>query len=74
MKKEAKDQPPEPAASERGKRASFDRRTGEVHGSGSNAGGKGNPDEDYDQDAPAGSGGAERDISPPGTGGPAGSA
>ena len=28
--------------SERGKRASFDRRTGEVHGSGSGAGGEGN--------------------------------
>jgi hypothetical protein len=74
MENRVKDQGHEPAPSERGKRASFDRRTGAVHGSGSNAGGKGNPDEDYDQDAPAGSGGAERDISPAGTGGPAGSA
>ena len=42
--------------SERGRRASFDRKTGEVHGSGSGAGGEGNPDEDYDQDPMAGSG------------------
>ena len=42
--------------SERGKRASFDRRTGEVHGSGSGAGGEGNPDEDYDTDPMAGAG------------------
>ena len=42
--------------SERGKPASFDRRTGEVHGSGSGAGGEGNPNEDYDQDSMAGSG------------------
>jgi len=42
--------------SQRGKRASFDRRTGEVHGSGSGAGGEGNPGEDYDQDSMAGSG------------------
>src|SRR4051812_39334852 len=42
--------------SERGKPASFDRRTGEVHGSGSGAGGGGNPDEDYDQDPESGSG------------------
>ena len=41
---------------ERGKQASFDRRSGEVHGSGSGAGGEGNPDEDYDQDSMAGSG------------------
>lgn len=44
-----------PPASERGKRASFDRRTGEVHGSGSGAGG-GNPGEDYDSDSSAGAG------------------
>lgn len=43
--------------SERGKRASFDPRSGEVHGSGSGAGG-GNRDEDYDSDSMAG-GGAE---------------
>jgi hypothetical protein len=42
--------------SERGKPASFDRRTGAVHGSGSGAGGGGNPDEDYDQDPENGSG------------------
>ena len=42
--------------SERGKRASFDPRTGEVHGSGSGAGGEGNPDEDYDKDPMAGAG------------------
>ena len=42
--------------SERGRRASFDRRTGEVHGSGSGAGGEGNPDEDYDKDPMAGAG------------------
>jgi hypothetical protein len=59
---------------ERGKRASFDPHSGAVHGSGSDAGGKGNPDENYDQDAPAGSGGAERDISRRGSGGPSNSA
>ena len=42
--------------SERGKPASFDRRTGEVHGAGSGAGGGGNPNEDYDEDSAAGSG------------------
>ena len=42
--------------SERGKPASFDRRTGAVHGSGSGAGGEGNPNEDYDGDAKAGAG------------------
>ncbi|HEX8365752.1 MAG TPA: hypothetical protein VF603_10780 [Allosphingosinicella sp.] len=42
--------------SERGRRASVDRRTGEVHGSGSGAGGEGNPGEDYDRDPMAGSG------------------
>ena len=40
--------------SERGKRATFDPRSGEVHGSGSGAGGGGNRDEDYDQDPMAG--------------------
>ena len=43
-------------ASERGRRASFDRKSGEVHGSGSGAGGEGNPDEDYDMDPVAGAG------------------
>jgi hypothetical protein len=42
--------------SERGRRASFDPKSGEVHGPGSGAGGGGNPDEDYDQDPMAGSG------------------
>jgi hypothetical protein len=41
---------------ERGRPASFDRKTGEVHGSGAGAGGGGNPDEDYDQDPMAGAG------------------
>ena len=42
--------------SERGKRATFDRKSGEVSGSGSGAGGEGNPDEDYDRDPMAGAG------------------
>lgn len=37
--------------SQRGERPQFDRRSGEVTGSGSNAGGGGTPGEDYDQDA-----------------------
>ena len=41
---------------ERGKPATFDRKTGEVHGSGSGAGGEGNPNEDYDADPMAGAG------------------
>lgn len=40
---------------EAGRRASHDPATGEVHGSGSGAGG-GNPGEDYDSDPMAGSG------------------
>lgn len=40
---------------QRGERGGFDRKTGEVHGSGSNAGGGGAPGEDYDQDTAAGS-------------------
>ena len=43
--------------SERGKRASFDRKSGEVHGSGSGAGGNGNPLEDYDSHPYQGGGG-----------------
>lgn len=43
-------------AAERGKRASFDPVSGEVHGSGSGAGGEGNPREDYDSDPMAGAG------------------
>jgi hypothetical protein len=41
---------------ERGRRASFDPKSGEVHGSGSGAGGGGNPGEDYDGDPMAGAG------------------
>ena len=44
--------------SERGRRATFDRRTGAVHGSGAGAGG-GNPGEDYDDDPQAGGGKSE---------------
>lgn len=40
---------------ERGRHATFDRRSGAVHGSGSGAGG-GNPGEDYDDDTAAGGG------------------
>jgi hypothetical protein len=43
--------------SERGKPAAFDPRTGEVHGSGSGAGGSGNAAEDYDEDPISGGGG-----------------
>ena len=53
-------------ATERGKRASFDRKTGEVHGSGAGAGGGGNPAEDYDSDPNSGAG-AEPPGAPPGT-------
>ena len=52
----ATDSPGRDTDSERGRRASFDRKTGEVHGSGSGAGGEGNPDEDYDKDPMAGAG------------------
>jgi hypothetical protein len=41
---------------DRGQPAGFDRRTGEVHGSGSGAGGSGDPGEDYDMDPKGGSG------------------
>jgi hypothetical protein len=41
---------------ERGKRASFDRASGEVHGAGSGAGGGGNLREDYDSDPMSGAG------------------
>lgn len=47
---------PVPDRDERGKRASFDPKTGEVHGSGSGAGGGGNPREDYDSDPMGGAG------------------
>lgn len=64
------EQPPKPPAAkatDRGRKASFDRRTGEVSGSGA---GIGNPaaSEDYDSDLTTGSG------SPRKTGGPSNSA
>ena len=59
--------PPAPTDKDRGKRASFDRRTGEVSGSGA---GIGNPasSEDYDDDISMGSGSDRK------TGGPSNSA
>jgi hypothetical protein len=60
--------------SERGKPASFNPRSGEVHGSGADSGGGGGGREDYDQDSAAGSGqepplgpgdaGADRPVDP----------
>jgi hypothetical protein len=50
--------------SDRGKRASFDRRTGEVSGSGSGACDPSVGDEDYDDDLTAGSGSDRRDGEP----------
>ena len=44
-----------PGESERGEPAGFDRKSGEVHGSGSGSGG-GNPGEDHDDDPKAGGG------------------
>ena len=52
---------------ERGDRARFDRKTGEVHGSGSNAGGGGTAGEDYDQDSAGGSTKADPQAPPRGT-------
>lgn len=49
--------------SERGQPAGYDRRTGEVHGSGADAGGAGTLKEDYDADPMAG-GGAEPEGGP----------
>ncbi len=49
---------------QRGDRAGFDRRTGEVHGSGSNAGGGGAAGEDYDQDTAGGSTKAAPQVPP----------
>ena len=46
---------PEREDEERGRPAGFDPATGQVHGSGSGAGG-GNPGEDYDEDPMAGGG------------------
>lgn len=42
--------------SDRGKRASFDRKTGEVSGSGAGAGNAGTDNEEYDDDLDVGSG------------------
>ena len=53
----------EPEPSERGKRASFNPKSGEVQGSGSGAGGSGNPAEDFDSDPMAG-GGAKPQAGP----------
>ena len=39
---------------QRGREAQFDPKTGEVHGSGANAGGGGTAGEDYDQDSAGG--------------------
>lgn len=49
---------------ERGDRARFDARTGEVHGSGSNTGGGGTAGEDYDQDSAGGSTKADPQVPP----------
>jgi hypothetical protein len=49
---------------ERGTRSGFDRRTGEVHGSGSNAGGGGTAGEDYDQDSAGGATKADPQVPP----------
>jgi len=49
---------------QRGARGSFDRQTGEVHGSGANAGGGGAPGEDYDQDSAGGETKADRQVPP----------
>ena len=48
--------PPGPATSERGRPATYDPKSGEVHGSGSGAGGGGNKREDHDGDPMAGAG------------------
>jgi len=45
-----------PEQSERGKRAGFDPRSGEVHGSGSGTGANSGSDEDYDGEPMAGGG------------------
>ena len=49
---------------ERGQPARFDRQTGEVSGSGSNAGGAALSGEDYDQDPQGGGGQAPRSARP----------
>jgi len=52
------------ATDRRGARGGFDRKTGEVHGSGANAGGGGAPGEDYDQDSAGGGTKADRQVPP----------
>ena len=49
---------------QRGQRAQFDRRSGEVSGSGSNAGAGGTPGEDYDQDTAGGGTKADPQVPP----------
>jgi hypothetical protein len=49
---------------QRGEPARFDRRTGEVSGSGSNAGAGGTPGEDYDQDKAGGGTKADPQVPP----------
>ena len=49
---------------QRGEPARFDRRTGEVSGSGSNAGAGGTPGEDYDQDKAGGGTKADPRVPP----------
>jgi hypothetical protein len=49
---------------DRGKRATFDRRTGEVSGSGSGAGDPSVGNEDYDKDFSTGSGSDRKDGDP----------
>jgi hypothetical protein len=56
-----------PDGGDRGKRATFDRKTGEVSGSGSGAGDPGAGNEDYDQDLGTGTG-ADREQGLPGNG------
>ncbi|MEO5492872.1 MAG: hypothetical protein ABIR08_02465 [Sphingomonas sp.] len=58
MTRNASDDAPPPAEDlppDAGRRAFVDPKTGEVHGSGTGAGG-GNPGEDYDSDSAAGDG------------------
>lgn len=52
--------PGEDLSDDNGRRGYIDQRTGEVHGSGADAGG-GQPGEDFDSDAPSGSGGNQRE-------------
>ena len=47
-------------SADRGKRASFDRKTGEVSGSGAGIGNPAGSDEDYDNDLSTGSGGSSK--------------